>query len=155
MDGPGTFSWITREFLYKIKDARAGSILKVRGGGELWSSFEAIIYNITNPKGGKFPKEFYGRKTVEGKPTAVVICYSLQVVDEPQAIGRVMADVGLHALEYEMANSPSEAVLARPATLFPFNIMDKKESAPRWVREDVSTAEALAGGITRPVAKGC
>ena len=31
LDGPGTFSWITREFLHKIKDARAGSILKVRG----------------------------------------------------------------------------------------------------------------------------
>lgn len=58
-----------------------GSILKVKGGGELWSSFEAIICNITNPKGGEFPREFYGRKTVEGKPIAVIML--LQVVDEP------------------------------------------------------------------------
>ena len=56
-----------------------------------------------------------------------------------------MADVGLHALEYEMASSPSESILARPMAQFPFNIMEIKESVPRYLRQGVSIAEAVVG----------
>ena len=139
IDGPGTQTWITRDFLHKLKDARFGAVLRVRGGGELWSSFEAIIYNMTYPEGRKLPLKFYGRKTVDGVATAVTML--LQVVDDP--IMRIRADVGLRASEYEIANSPAEAILERPFPQFPFNIMDIKESAPRFIRQGVSTADAV------------
>ena len=59
-------------------------------------------------------------------------------------------------MEYELASSPFEAILTRPVSQFPFNIMDKKESPPRWTREGASAADAVSawwGPFTRLVAK--
>ena len=71
MDGPGTYSWITVDMVHKLKDARQGVIIKTQGGGDFWYSFHALIYNFKNPKNARFPGVFYGRKTVQGYPTAV------------------------------------------------------------------------------------
>ena len=49
---------------------------------------------------------------------------------------RIMADVGLRAGEYEIANSPAEAILERPFPQFPFNIMDIKDGHKRDSHHD-------------------
>ena len=87
------------------------------------------------------PGVFYGRKTVQGYPTAVEM--TLLIVKEP--VGKVMADIGLHATEYEHASSPAESLLVRPASQFPWVLLDKGEGPPRYVRPNVSAREALLG----------
>ena len=141
MDGMGSFSWITLDMVHKLKDARQGVIIKTQGGGDYWHSFHAFIYDFKNPKNAKFPAVFHGRKTVQGYPTAVEM--TLLVVKEP--LGKVMADIGLHATEYESASSPAESVLGRPASQFPWVLMEKGEGPPRYVRPNVSTRDALLG----------
>lgn len=121
MDKPGAYSWITLEMMHKIKDARQGNIIKTQDGGDYWYSFHAYIYDFRNSKNVKFPPTFYGRKTIHGKPTAVEI--TLMIVRK--LVGRVMADIGLHAMEYELASSPSESLIARPPSQFPWTLLDK------------------------------
>ena len=141
MDGMGSFSWITLDMVHKLKDARQGVIIKTQGGGDYWHSFHAFIYDFKNPKNAKFPAVFYGRKTLLGYPTAVEM--TLLIAREP--VGKVMADIGLHAMEYETASSPAESLLSRPASQFPWSLLDKTEGPPRYTKPNVSARDALLG----------
>ena len=142
----GSYSWITLDMVHKLKDARhiiyvQGVIIKTQGGGDYWYSFHAYIYDFKNPKNAKFPAVFYGRKTFLGYLTAVEM--TLMIVREP--VGKVMADIGLHAMEYETASSPAESLLKRPASQFPWSLLDKTEGSPRYTRPAVSARDALLG----------